>query len=174
MGNIPGPGATTRQWSHYHAIFAVQRTNREWTEKVKLVGAHRSTPFAPSVPPKVVGSRRGKLAVMRVQNAERGKRILIFVLLSVCNDDPCAEAPFEFALVRNPISNLANCDAPDTPKALARAMLDQSLSRQGRTDETGQLACSRLEMGGAAISPSDSAFRLTHGLSALTRPGSDR
>jgi hypothetical protein len=33
----------------------------------------------------------GKLAVMRVQNAERGKRILIFVLLSVRNDDPYAE-----------------------------------------------------------------------------------
>jgi predicted ATPase len=57
VGNIPGAGATTRQRSHDHTVFAVQRTNREWTEKV---GAHRSPPFAPSVPPKAIGRRRGE------------------------------------------------------------------------------------------------------------------
>jgi hypothetical protein len=34
MGNVPGAGTTTRQRSHDHTIFAVQRTNREWTEKI--------------------------------------------------------------------------------------------------------------------------------------------
>jgi hypothetical protein len=92
MGNVPGAGTTTRQRSHDHTIFAVQRTNREWTEKIDQLHLPRACRR------RLSADVEGKLAVMRMQNAERGKRILILVLLSVCNDDPCAEATREFAL----------------------------------------------------------------------------